>query len=646
MMHRAVLGIAALSASLLHSNGLGAESSGPIGSKREPVTTFSKNWQVPITAFEGRGVRVWQDSSTRYVIEPYLIPDWAKFDSDLAAKCAAKSDTDRATVRLSVEMDSPSVVSEVTAYLRKLRQDVDASEIGGYPFLMLTFYTGGSDANDELPRTVRHRLPLGVESSTSTDNLSINYALLDTQQVPLTDTCGVLRSIRETSDLQASMFAPYDEVKSNTMRVVLKNFRSQEAVRDLMESQTLEGQKKLLWSSKSKKTGFNLGPLSTGSTGTSGSTTPLDTRRRIVSSSLLSDVVEEASRSIEGRYVVRLKSAKIDAKTIYDTLWGLVEKRSAADTLYFEKQADDRWKVYTQHESWLLDQPAVQELIQAKVDSDATTNREVEGSYGEAKGKEKHESTFKVVTDVQWKTEGTTPIPVSAKIRYVDGATFNYEDVASWEEAEVTEGQGLQTITITSMDRQSNAYTSGFRDGFKRANLERRAPERVVIPTPYSMFPNFAKPLPFVPMMRCEKPKEASEAAGKLLESYKHLTGAFKNEPAFMKAYADAFTDFASKIGCMQVTSLPLNAPLPGPDESVIWHYGCFINMRFSTWYMRRLIEIGGVPQSAAACFNAIPDIPVFEPPASLIRPIAPEETVNIQVVNPWDFAPRASPTR
>lgn len=625
-----------LAASFISTMSFAASAPNPVGSQREPITTFSKHWQVPIPAFNGQTVRVWRDTNNRYVIEPYLIADWQKFESDVGEKCSA--DLERVTVRLLVQMDSLSVVNAAAGYLKSNNlASIDPSEISAYPFLTMTFYTGGADANDNLSREARHRLPLGVDDAASTDNLSINYSFLGTIPVPLTDSCTNLKLISEGHDLQASMFAPFNSVKSNSMRIVLRDFRRQDAIRDLLESQTLEGEKKLLWSSKSRKKGINFGPIGYGSTSTSGGITPMDTRRRIVSSSLLAETVEEASRSIHGQYVTQLSTASIDATTIYNSLMRLVEDRSKASTLFFEKQADNKWKLYTEHEQWLLDQPAVQELIQAKIDSDTSSQRDTEASRGDAKASEKLGSTFKVLQDVQWKTEGATPLPVSARIRYVDETTFSYEDVASWEEAQVREEQGLQTIPITAIDAQSNAYSNGFRDGFKKATLIRRPPKRIAVIHPHWMQPDYSRPAPFIPPMACDKPEEAVEKAKPLQETaYKHLTGRFPNAAAFDQALVAAHTDYASKLGCTQLQSpFQFNDPAFRGKTLMIWNLACFINAEWSTWYAGRMFEVGREPNSGTPCFTQIPELVLLEPPPDWIKPISASELEGVKVASP-----------
>jgi hypothetical protein len=597
------------------------------------VTTYNDHWNIPIAAFQTKTVRVWKDTRDKFVLQPYLRPDWNKASKDFESVCAGKNDNDLVEISVEAELDSSSVIAEVVRYLnsRGIANDLDFAALGAYPWSVMKFVTGGAAASDNVPVTVRQRLPVGLESTAPNELIGVNYSFYGVQQIPLIDTCSQLRAIVKRKDLQAQMFALFNEVKVNVMSVALREFKNQQAVRDLFVDQSLSGSKRLMWTSKASSTGINLGFASWGRSKVSGSVSPIDDRRRAVSSSLLSDVVAEASRSLSAKYVTELKSASIDASTLFKTLMDIVTSRSKEEIGQFNKVSDNQWEFSTSEITWLLDQSAVAELIQAKIEMDSATKEDTKAAYQGAEASEKKEATFKVNQDVQWKTDGPTPIPVSAKIRIVDENSLSYDDVASWEEAQVSAREGILVISVDHIDAPDATYTGAFRDGFRQASLHYLGPPKETLPMPRRLWPDYSQPRPYVPLIQCEDNTSAIARANVEVEKETPPTG-FKNANAFVAAIGE----FVKQVGCKPFETTASSVTLANFDATtvLVWADQCFITVAWDAWFRVHLTEIGARYLPGAGCADR-PIFPLAEPLLHQIGPSADVTTVTKEATPP-----------
>lgn len=573
--------------------------------------TYNEHWNIPIAALHGATVRVWKDNANKFALSPYSLPDWKKFEHDLKQACGGKIDGSSVETYLEVELDSDTVRKEVVRYLNEkgFAKDLDFASLAAYPFAILRFSTGAAFEDDALSSTVRGRLPLSLQSATASELIGINYDFYGKQSVRIVDTCSNLLRLVRFRDFQIQMFAPHSSIRANTMRIALREIRNHEIIKNLFIDQTLQGSKRLIHKSTGGSAGINLGFASWGKSKSTSSTYPIDDRRRAVTGSLLSGVVDEVSRSVHATYKKELTTASVTPDVLFKTLLELVTKRAENDEVQFRKINDSQWELTSKTSTWLLDQPGVAELIQAKSEADNELKKKTEFKYGEIEGKDEKEAKFKWLQDVQWKTDGPTPIPVSANVLIVDENALSYDDVTTWEELQVTYGDGLVVINVAQIGEGSSESERAFKAGFNLAAQYYRGPPRQMLPMPFRLSPDYSKPRPFVPGIICPNLKASVDQA---------MVEIGKNAPHVSFANADAYVaalkKFVEQLGCNVYQPPPTTGGfiLP-PPNMLLWADECFVDSRWYWWMNAHFNEIGARLNGGVACgYKA--DFPMPEP--------------------------------
>lgn len=572
--------------------------------------TYNEHWNIPIVALHGATVRVWKDNANKFAMSPYNLPDWKKYSQDLQQACAGKSDGTSEEIYLEVELDSDAVRKEVVRYMNEkgFAKDLDFASLAAYPFAILRFSTGAAFDDDVLSVTVRGRLPLSLQGATASELIGINYDFYGRQAVRIVDTCANLARILKYRDFQVQMFAPHTNIRADTMRVALRDIRNHEAIKSLFVDETLQGSKRLIHKSTGGSAGINLGFASWGKSKSTSATYPIDDRRRAVTGSLLSGVVDEVSRSVHATYKKELTTASVTPDILFKTLMELVTKRAEKDEVQFHKINDSQWELTSKTATWLLDQPGVAELIQAKTDADTELKKKSEFKYGEIEGKDEKEAKFKWLQDVQWKTDGPTPIPVSANVLIVDENALSYDDVATWEELQVTYGDALVVINVTQVNEGSTENERAFKAGFNLAAQYYRGPPRQMLPMPFRLYPDYGKPRPFVPGIVCPNLKASVDQA---------MAEIAKNSPysnfANVDAYVATLKKFVEQLGCSVYQPPPSGGFVPAPPDLLLWADECFVDSRWLWWMNAHMNEIGVRLKGGEACGSRA-NFPMPEP--------------------------------
>ena len=479
----------------------------------------------------GAKVEIWETPSSGFVFKPYMAVDWQSLEAQLAERCDGRDPATEAEISAAIEFDStPSRSQAVTVTKRafeglpksahKSLEKLNEATLRAFPFASLRVTTGGR-AGDDLPPYERRRLPDAEGISAAAYVTGLNTGVIGVKDVPIRDTCEMLRRIVEGKNIQGQAFITYDTQSITSLFVSLSQVGNSEAFTDLIYAEEQTGEKKMLWSSKSGGWGINVPGAYIGQQKSSGTAGTVDTRHRAVSNNVLTRAIAEAASSLTVTTVTPAGDKNPMApEKVLSLVREFVMKRADALTANFS-ETDAGWELVTAYGKQPLAKVDVDEIIAIKTEQEDMAKTDQSVKYEGAEAGDKRDQLQKMLNDIRWEKKGGDYIPVSVDLRELRASDLDVNADMAWEDIVSTAGADLMLVDLAMIDLDRQEYRTGYAEGQKA--LE--APPKIVIPLSihhhivWPQAPGAPTPPGLGEYYSCQDPTSARGKAVQILEA-------------------------------------------------------------------------------------------------------------------------------
>lgn len=410
----------------------------------------------------GRGS---EREGTYYYLPPYFHYDIASFRAAVEGSCA-NSTSGTQTAYLPVRFASKAVNEEIAATLK----NVALERLRPYPVGLIRIATGAYNSANQVSPKTRLILPPGALDAIEDGYLApANTFDTELHMIPVEDTCQSLRAIAQnTGDIQAWAYSQLPDTRINFFSAELNSVLEALDKSNLIQSQGNTGYLEVRTASGSRSIGLNAGGVFGGSSKSTDRVTTVDQRGRWVTSNLLQDALRDYSAQLS---VFRLSEAseaasKTASNSDREQLQDAFERKALAFVLAqspyikarFDKVAEGQWQIMEERiDKTTLNDLQVKELLKTSVKPELNGTNKVSGEYGTIKGAVDQTANVKDERGIEWSRDGSSWIPVSADLHFINKADLQSRVYASFDDVTLTGSKAVYRLPLRGI---SNAFAA------------------------------------------------------------------------------------------------------------------------------------------------------------------------------------------